>query len=225
MGKDPSAFLNRAKMVMQKTDAQLGAPMKRKINEEGGYDPALAFESQLLQGQEYGQTYEQPVYQTTTPNITEAAKNLPGGIFESMMDNPIADYNPMTTGGLSVLDQFMPQQNQVPQQRQVINEDSYYGEKEMPTMEDIFKKRNPQPYNFQQPAPLQQTYQPQTPAPIDYAMINMMIEKHIAKEFSKLQKTMTNNLLIKLGKEIQLVDANGNVFKGELRKVGNINKK
>lgn len=218
MTKDPGNFLSNARTLMQKTDAKLGAPMKKRQNGQGEYDEGLLFEQSLYQGAGSYDTFSQPSYDGNQ-TINPSARKMPSEIYESMIGNPI------DTGqeGLSVLDRYMPNiQTQTPQQnRRVITEDYDDGEKYMPTVDEIFRQKRPQYTPQQQYA----QPQPQQNSPIDYSIIRMMIKEAVAEEFSKLQKTMTNSMIIKLGKEMQLVDSSGNVFKGDLRKVGNLNKK
>lgn len=132
-----------------------------------------------------------------------------------------------------------------PQQRkQVVNEEFYNENDEreipQPSMEDLLAKvrgganRLVEQKPAQQPVYIQPTYNPspvQQSVGIDYALLNTMIKGAVTEAMSGFK----NQLLIEsksnvseaafmtIGKEIRIVDKNGNIYAGKLQKIANTN--
>lgn len=241
-------FLSRANAVMARVEQispkvpSKGQPtMSESARMDGlslGPDYDDGYQQQNYQQQNYQQqNYQQQGYEQgysqQNGGYSPAAKNLPSGIMESFQQNPIEEYQGQM-GGLSVLDGIMPQQQrQQPQQqrqqpRQQINEDYGYGEKQMPTTEELLRNRRPAQQDYQ-PA-----YQPQqvVGGQIDYSMISTLIKAAISEEMLKLRKTILNeskqasgasdSVIVKLGSDIQFITKTGDIFRGNLVKVGNV---
>lgn len=234
-----NAVMNRAEQIAPRVPSKGQPTLSESLRLEGvggggvdyGYDDYQ--QPQQYQQQQQQQQYQQQQYQPQGGGgFSPAAKNLPSGIMESIQQNPIQEYQGQM-GGLSVLDGIMPQQpprQQYQQPRQQINED-YYGEKPMPSTEDLFRSRtrNTQQHQapeYQTPAPV---YQPQTSGGIDYGVISSLIKTAIAEEMVKLRKTLLTegkngggDVIIKADNGIKFITNNGNVYEGKLKLVGNL---
>lgn len=228
------SFLANAAKVIARTE-QI-APTAKK------YIPSMA-ESAAIDGivtGDYGNYEQNYVPQTYAPapsygggGYSPASTKLPKSILESITAQPIQDYQSSMGGigmdGMSVLDNILPPPNQRQAPRQQMNED--YGEKQMPTYEDLARRRRErlgEGGDYQQPA-----YQ----APInniggiDYSLIKLMIEDAIAEEFKSLKKSLltegknsdgANNLIVKVGSDIQFMTNKGNIYTGKLKFSGNV---
>ena len=223
-------FLNNAKAVMDRVnqiapkEPSKGQPtLSESVRMENvgqfGYDELSSYPS-----------YEQPQNSYNKNTYSEASKKLPQSILESITQNPISDYQGQ--GGLSVLDSIIPKQQS--QLRGQITEANEYGEKEMPTTEELYGARVSSTNHQQQPVYQQQPayqQQPSIGSPIDYSLINSMIKTAISEEMQKLKKYMiTENkqssndgdVSIKVGNGSKFITNNGNVYEGKVKVVGNL---
>lgn len=215
-----SAIMNRVEEIAPKAPSKGQPTLSESMRIEG------------VGGVDYSDNTNNPYYEqeyaTQQNSFTQSAKKLPASILESIQQNPIQEYQGQM-GGLSVLDGIMPPQ-QSRQPRQQVNESYEYGEKQMPTTEELFRnKAVKQEYN-------QPTYQPQQPigGQIDYSLINSMIKTAISEEIQKLKRViLTENkqtssngdVIIKVGNGIQFITNNGNVYEGKVKLVGNLKDK
>lgn len=222
-------FLNRATLIMNRSDQ-----IAPKIPSKG--QPTLA-ESGYLEGVDYQNQYTQQYVPQYTPQpqggFGPGAKNLPKGILESIQQNPIQEYQGGGMNGLSVLDSIIPQQQS--RSYQSLNEGYEYGEKRVPTTEEMFRSRtknnNYQP-NYDHQPQIQQPQQQQMSSIIDYSLISSIIKTAIAEEMTKLRKTIisenkqnngaSGDVIIKVGNGIQFITNNGNIYEGKLVKTGNV---
>jgi hypothetical protein len=227
-------FLSRANAVMNRAE-QISPIMPNKSQPTLSESLRLEGISGGGMGYGYDDNQQQQQYQPQgVGGFSPASKNLPSSIMESILQNPIQEYQGQM-GGLSVLDSIIPQQphsqqyqqprQQYQQHRQQINED-YYDEKPMPNTEDLFRRRAINTQQYQAPAPV---YQPQTNNGIDYGVISSLIKTAIAEEMVKLRKTLLTegkngggDVIIKADNGIKFITNNGNVYEGKLKLVGNL---
>lgn len=231
-----SNYLSSAAKIIAKTEGSNGRKKtyNGQINESYGQsdfvDQGAIFEQQILN------SYEPAPTPINNGSIRPGASKLPKEILESVMSNPISDYN--STSGLSVLDSLPTQQIQ----RQPMNENYYPGEKEIPSTEELLarsralhEQKQPRPQPQQPVYQSQQAYQPQiqpSSGGIDYSMIRIIIEECISRQLSELKKTMLSesvntgtkgDVILTIGDNIKFIAKNGNVYEGVVKKVGNIN--
>lgn len=225
-------FLNKAKVIMEKSQQ-----LKPIVPSSG--QPTLSESARMegvSTGSDFDEYYEQPQYVNTQQTMSPASNKLPKSILESIQNNPIQEYGGSGMG-ISVLDDIMPTM-QRPQQRQQqrpqqINEDLYYGEKAMPTTEEMIYKKfgggSRQMYNEQQYS--QPAYQQQQAPAIDYSIISSIIKTTIAEEIAKLSKKLLNeskattnggDVIVKAGDGIKFITNSGKVYEGKLKFIGNL---
>lgn len=115
-----------------------------------------------------------------------------------------------------------------------LTESGFYegGDRELPSTEELFRKKitpvknnNTQQPTYQQPQPVQN-------ASIDYGLINTMIKAAITEGLAGLKTQMLTENKKNTGNEaefmtiikdtIKFVDKSGNIYEGKLKKIGNI---
>lgn len=218
------AFLQRASAIMNRAD-EIAPKVSSKAQPTMG-------ESLMGESAGYG-SYDdygyQEDYSYQPQQRNSGTSKLPSVIANSIMENPIQEYEGM--GSLSVLDGIMgpPQSKQQRQSRQMMNESYEYGEKQMPSTEELFNNRT-QSKGYQQPAYQQPVYQQPPQNNVDYSVISSIIKTAVAEEIQKLSKTILTENKGKQGDvilsidngSIKFVSSNGKVYEGKLKLIGNL---